>query len=58
METSGMKVEKERNTTMETIGIKLQEKRITKQKCDTAVKVETNADEASTLCIFQELRQT
>jgi hypothetical protein len=58
METSGMKVEKERNTTMETIGLKMERKRITKQKCDTAVKVETNADKASTLYIFQELTQT
>jgi hypothetical protein len=48
MDTSGINVENERNTTMEMIGIKLEEKRITKQKCDTAVKVETNADKAST----------
>jgi hypothetical protein len=46
METSGMNVEKERNTTMETTDIKLEEKRITKQKCDTAAKVETDADQA------------
>jgi hypothetical protein len=47
-----MKVENERNTTMEMIGIKLEGKRITKQKCDMIVKVETNAVKSSTLCIF------
>jgi hypothetical protein len=52
MEASGIKVENEMNTTMETIGIQPQEKMITKQKCDTTVKVEINSDKASTLCIF------
>jgi hypothetical protein len=52
MDTSGTNVEKRTSKTMETIGIKLQEKRITKQKWDTTVKVETNADNASTLYIF------
>jgi hypothetical protein len=52
METSGMKVENERNMTMETIGMKLEEKRITKKKCDMIVKVETNAVKSSTSCIF------
>jgi hypothetical protein len=47
-----MTVENERITTMVKIGIKLQEKRITKQKCDTTVKVETDTDKASTLCMF------
>jgi hypothetical protein len=37
---------------METIGIKLEEKRITKQKCDMIVKLEINAVRASTSCIF------
>jgi hypothetical protein len=36
-----MKVKKERNTSMETIGIKLEEDRIMKQTCDMKVKVES-----------------
>jgi hypothetical protein len=37
--TSGMKVKKERNNSMDTIGIKLEEGGITKHTCDMKVKV-------------------
>jgi hypothetical protein len=52
MDTSGIKVEKERNMIIEAIGIQLKENRIKKQKFDIIVKIETNAVKASTSCIF------